>query len=74
MTVVEQSGGKVKAVSLNGVVPTAENVQRKTYVLTRDSFLVVKDQAAESVTRFLAFIRSPAGQKVIAANGAVAVK
>jgi phosphate transport system substrate-binding protein len=74
MTVVEQSSGKVKAVSLNGIVPTAENVQRKTYVLTRDSFLVVKDQATEPVTRFLAFIRSPAGQKVIAANGAVAVK
>jgi phosphate transport system substrate-binding protein len=74
MTVVEQSGGKVKAVSLNGIAPTAENVQRKTYVLTRDSFLVVKDQPAEAVSRFLAFIRSPAGQKVIAANGAVAVK
>ena len=74
MTVVEQSGGKVKAVSLNGIAPTAENVQKKTYVLTRDSFLVVKDQPSEAVSRFLAFIRSPAGQKVIAANGAVAVK
>jgi phosphate transport system substrate-binding protein len=74
MTVVEQSGGKVKAVSLNGIVPTAENVQRKTYVLTRDSFLVVKEQPSEAVSRFIAFIRSPAGQKVIAANGAVAVK
>jgi hypothetical protein len=26
------------------------------------------------VSRFISFIRSPAGQKVIAANGAVAVK
>lgn len=74
MTVVEQSGGKVKAVSLNGIAPTAENVQKKTYVLTRDSFLVVKNQPSEAAFRFLAFIRSPAGQKVIAANGAVAVK
>jgi phosphate transport system substrate-binding protein len=74
MTVVEQSGGKVKAVSLNGIAPSAENVQRKIYGLTRDSFLVVKDQASEPVSRFIAFIRSTAGQKVIAANGAVAVK
>lgn len=74
MTVVEQSQGRVKAVALRGIAPTAENVQRKTYVLTRDSFLVVKTPASPAVARFLEFVRSPIGVGVIAANGAVPVK
>ena len=74
MTVVEQSQGRVKPVALAGMIPTAENVQRKTYTLTRDSFLVVKNPPAPAVERVLAFVRSAAGESVIAANGAVPVK
>jgi phosphate transport system substrate-binding protein len=73
-TVVEQSQGRVKAVSIGGVAPTAQNVQSNKYVLTRDSFLVTKAPPPSSVGRFLEFIRGPAGEKVIAANGAVPVK
>jgi phosphate transport system substrate-binding protein len=73
-TVVEQSRGQIRALSLNGVIPSAENVGRKTYVLTRDSFLVTKAAAAPAVSRFVEFIRSPAGTAVIVANGAVPVK
>lgn len=71
MTVVEQSNGKIKAASLQGIVPTAENVQRKIYMLTRDSFLVVKAPPPAVVGRFLDFVRSAAGAKIISANGAV---
>ncbi len=74
MTVIEQSQGRIKALSLQGIAPTPENVQRKSYMLTRDSFLVVRTAATPAVTRFVEFVRSPAGTKVIAANGAVAVK
>jgi phosphate transport system substrate-binding protein len=74
MTVVEQSRGRVKAVSLRGIAPTTENVQRKTYTLTRDSFLVAKTPASPAVTKFLEFVRGPGGSKIIAANGAVPVK
>jgi phosphate transport system substrate-binding protein len=74
MTVVEQSQGRVKATSLRGISPTAENVQSKTYTLTRDSFLVVKTPPSSEVSRFLDFVRSAAGEKVIVANGAVPVK
>jgi phosphate transport system substrate-binding protein len=73
-TVVEQSQGKIKAVSLNDVSPTAENVRRKVYTLTRDSFLVTKATPPPAVARFLEFVRSPAGEAVIVANGAVPVK
>jgi phosphate transport system substrate-binding protein len=74
MTVVEQSQGRVRAVSLGGIVPSAENVQSKRYLLTRDSFLVVKTPPSPATARFIDFVLSPAGAKVIAANGAVPVK
>lgn len=71
MTVVEQSGGKVKALSLNGIAPTAENVKNGRYFLTRDFFFVIKGEPAPAVERFLDFVFSPAGDSVIHANGAV---
>lgn len=71
MTVVEQSAGRIKSVSLRGVAPTSENVKNKTYVLTRDSFLVTHSSSTPAVVKFLEFIQSDAGKKVIAANGAV---
>lgn len=73
-TVVEQSQARVKAVSIGGVAPTAQNVQSNKYVLTRDSFLVTKAALSSSVARFLEFIRGPAGERVVLANGAVPLK
>lgn len=73
-TVVEQSRGQIKLLSLNGVIPSAENVERKIYTLTRDSFLVTKAPPPPAVSRFLDFVRSSAGTTVIVANGAVPVK
>lgn len=74
MTVVEQSRGQIKPLSLNGIPPSAEGVRRKTYALTRDSFLVTKAQPPPAVAKFLAFVRSPEGEQVIVANGAVPVQ
>ena len=73
-TVVEQSRGQIKSLSLNSVIPSAENVDRKIYTLTRDSFLVTKAPPPPAVSRFLDFVRSSAGTAVIIANGAVPVK
>jgi len=73
-TVVEQSRGQIRAVSLNGIIPSAENVERKTYTLTRDSFLVTKATPPPAVSKFVEFVRSSTGVAVIVANGAVPVK
>jgi phosphate transport system substrate-binding protein len=73
-TVVEQSRGQIKALALNGVPPTAANVERATYTLTRDSFLVTRTPPAAAIARFVEFVRSPAGEAIIRANGAVPVK
>jgi phosphate transport system substrate-binding protein len=73
-TVVEQSRGQIKVVSLNGIIPSVDNVGRETYTLTRDSFLVTKAMPPPTVVRFVEFVRSSAGAAVILANGAVPVK
>lgn len=74
MTVVEQSGGKVKALTLNGVVPTPEQVKSGRYFLTRDFFFVIKGEPAPSIKKFLDFVLSPDGDRVILANGAVPLR
>jgi phosphate transport system substrate-binding protein len=73
-TVVEQSRGRIKSVSLNGIDPSAQHVGRKIYTLTRDSFLVTKAAPPPAVARFVGFVRSAEGTAVIVANGAVPVK
>ena len=70
-TVAEQSGGKIKALSLDGVAPTETNVSAGTYRLVREVFLVVKGDASPAVKAFLAFVKSADGAKVIKANGAI---
>ena len=73
-TVVEQSRGRIRLLSLNGVIPSAGNVEGKIYTRTRDSFLVANAPPSPAVARFIDFIRSSAGTAVIVANGAVPVK
>ena len=73
-TIVEQSAGRIKALSIDGIAPTAQNVQNKRYALTRDSFLITKGSPAPAVLRFLEYLRSSAGEKVVVANGAIPAK
>ena len=73
-TVVEQSGGKLRALAVNGIAPTADNVKTGRYFLTRDFLFVVKAPPAPPVARFLEFVLSPDGDRVILANGAIPVR
>jgi phosphate transport system substrate-binding protein len=74
MTVIEQSHGNIKPLSLNGVAPSAQNVERRTYPLVRTSYFVMKSPAAPEIAQFIEFVRSAAGSQVIQANGAIPVK
>jgi phosphate transport system substrate-binding protein len=74
LTVVEQSGGKVKALALNGVSPTPENVKSGRYFLTRDFLFVIKGEPSPAVKHFLDFVLSADGDRVISANGAVPLR
>ena len=70
-TVAEQSGGKIAAVSLDGLAPTAENVTAGKYRLVREVFLVTKGDASAATKAFLSFVKSSDGAKVIRNNGAI---
>ena len=74
MTVAEQSGGKVKALTVNHVDPTAENVKSGRYFLTRDFLFVIKGEPTLPIKKFLDFVLSPEGDRVILANGAVPLR
>ena len=70
-TVVEQSGGKIKALSLDGVAPTEENVADGKYRLVREVFLVATGNASQATKAFLAYVKSADGAKIIKSNGAI---
>jgi len=71
MPFVDQSGGRIKALTLDGIPPDAERVRRGEYPLTRSSYLVTTASPSAAAARFIAFVRSDAGARVIRANGAV---
>ena len=70
-TVVEQSGGRIRALALDGVEPTAANVADGRYRLTRASYLVTRAPHSAAVASFLAYVRGENGARVLAANGSV---
>ena len=70
---VDRSGGRLRALALDGVVPSAANVRSGAYPLTRRSLLLTRAAPSPAVARFLAFARSPEGAAVITAAGAVPV-
>jgi ABC-type phosphate transport system substrate-binding protein len=74
MTVVEQSGGRIRPVAIHGIAPTAEHVERGTYPLVRESFFVTRSSPPPGAARFLHFVTGPAGAGVIRANGAIPVR
>lgn len=55
----------LKALALNGVVPSRATVASKLYPLTKVFYLVAAEKPSAAVIRFLDFARSEAGRKVL---------
>ncbi len=72
-TVVTQSAGAIRALSLNGVRPSPATVRDGQYTLVRSSYLVMRAGSSAAVDQFLAFVSSDAGRAVLEANGSLAV-
>jgi ABC-type phosphate transport system, periplasmic component len=62
----------VKAVSIEGVAPTAENVKNGTYPIARPFNIATKGEPSELAKDFIDFILSKEGQAVIS-NGYISV-
>ena len=65
---------RVKALAIDGVLPTRDNIKNHTYELVRRFLLVSRAAPAGPGKDFLDFILGPDGQKVLETEGLVGVK
>lgn len=66
-------GDDVKAVSVNGVAPSAETVKDGSYVISRPFYIATQDSISDAAQDFINYILSADGQKVIEDEGYIAV-
>ena len=65
---------KVKMISLNGVYPSAENIQNGTYPVIAQFYAIYRaDNKNENIPVLLDWILSKEGQKIIEETGYVAI-
>ncbi|HEY9074544.1 MAG TPA: phosphate ABC transporter substrate-binding protein [Desulfobaccales bacterium] len=65
---------RVKALTIDGVAPTAENIKNHTYKLRRRFLLVSREALSGSCQKFVDFILSPQGQQILEKEGLVGIK
>ena len=58
----------IKAVSVNGVEPTARNVRSGAYAISRPLLLVTKGMPKGEQKEFIRFLLSPEGQQIVSRN------
>jgi phosphate transport system substrate-binding protein len=65
----------IKALKVDNVDPTAENVKNKTYKISRPFLVVFKDGKLSQTSKdFIAFIKGDDGQKIVKDAGAITLK
>jgi phosphate transport system substrate-binding protein len=57
--------GEVRAVSVEGLMPTPESVSRAEYHITRELVILSRPGASPQTQAFLDFVLSPAGQAIV---------
>ena len=65
---------RVKAVAVDGILPTRENIKTQKYKLVRRFLLVGRVAPAGQCLAFVDFILSPQGQRLLEAEGLVGVR
>ncbi len=65
---------RVKAVAVDCVMPTRENIKKQAYKRVRRFLLVSRVPPADACKAFVDFILSPPGQHLLEAEGLVGVK
>jgi len=72
---VEQAGIKpVKALTLDGIAATQENVINKTYKLFRPFLFVMKEEPQGAAKEYIDYILSEEGQSILAEEGLIPVR
>lgn len=61
--------GDLRAVALDGVFPSEENVKDRTYRLSRPLYLYTWNGTSEREARFIDFVLGPEGQRILEEEG-----
>lgn len=67
-------GGTVKALEVDGVAATAENVQNGSYPISRPFCVATKDGLSAAAKDFMGFLMSEEAQKLVTGNHYVAIE
>ena len=65
---------RIKALKVEGVYPTVQTVLDGTYPISRPLFMYTSGKPKGLSARFLDFVLSPKGQKIVEEEGFVAIK
>jgi len=65
---------RVKALTIEGVAPNAENIKNHNYKLRRRFLLVSREAPTGSCKAFVDFVQSPQGQQILEKEGLVGVQ
>ena len=66
--------GRIKAVPVNGIMASKETVNSGTYPLARPLFMYTNGEPTGAVKKFLDFVMSEEGQKLVEENGFISVQ
>lgn len=65
----------IKALNLDGIAPTIENLQNKTYPMYKELYLVYnKNHNMQALDAFINFIFSEKGQSILLNTGHLTIK
>jgi len=66
--------GAVKAISVDGVMPDRTSVLRNKYAISRPLFMYTVGVPQGVIKKFIDFLKSPEGQKIVSEEGFVGLK
>ena len=64
----------VKAIPINGIPPSEENIRRGEYAISRELYLITKEEPQGETKEFIDFILSEEGQEVVREEGFIGVR
>lgn len=72
--VVNQNEGKIIPLKVDGVEPSAENIQAGTYIIQRPLIIINEGKMDASQEAFIAYLKGEEGKQVIESLGFIATK
>ena len=69
LSLIKSEGRELRALTLNGVEPTASNGASGKYPHVKQFFLITRPDPSAAVKRFIAFMHSPAGREILIRAG-----